>query len=56
MAELNSSSFNRKFPFSTLIFLLWLFNIEIERSLMSRLLVLHSDDAWLKYQTYPGRL
>ena len=37
MAELNSSSFNRKFPFSTLIFLLWLHNYQIKKTLFARL-------------------
>ena len=39
--------------FSTLIYLLWLHNIEINNDLLARLLVLHSDATWLKYQQYP---
>ena len=42
----------KKFPFSTLIYLLWLHNVEIKKDLLARLLVLHSDAAWLKYQHY----
>ena len=52
LAKLDSQSFNEKFPFSTLIFLLWLNNIKINKTLYAKMLVLHSDDTWLKYQTY----
>jgi len=53
LAGITSSEFKRKFPFSTLIYLLWLHNVEIHKNLLARLLVLHSDAAWLKYQHYP---
>jgi hypothetical protein len=53
LAEITAGEFQRKFPFSTLIYLLWLNNIEIKNDLLARLLVLHSDAAWLKYQQYP---
>ena len=53
LAEITAGEFQRKFPFSTLIYLLWLHNIEIKNDLLARLLVLHSDAAWLKYQQYP---
>ena len=52
LLQLTSSDFKNKFPFSTLIFLLWLHNYEIKKTLFSRLLVLHSDDTWLKCQKY----
>lgn len=52
MANLNAEKFESKFPFSTLIFLLWLNDIEIEKELLARMLVLHSDASWLKYQEY----
>jgi len=52
IANLNANKFKSKFPFSTLIFLLWIYNIEIERDLLARLLVLHSDASWLKFQEY----
>jgi len=52
LAGITASEFKRKFPFSTLIYLLWLHNVEIKKDLLSRLLVLHSDAAWLKYQNY----
>ena len=53
LAEITAGEFQRKFPFSTLIYLLWLHNIEIKNDLLARLLVLHSDATWLKYQQYP---
>ena len=52
IAEITSREFHRKFPFSTLIYLLWLHNIEVKHDLLSQLLVLHSDAAWLKFQHY----
>ena len=52
LMNLTSSNFKNKFPFSTLIFLLWLHNYQIKKTLFSRLLVLHSDDTWLKCQEY----
>ena len=52
LMNLTSSNFKNKFPFSTLIFLLWLHNYQIKKTLFSRLLVLHSDDTWLKCQAY----
>jgi hypothetical protein len=52
MANLNADRFKDKFPFSTLIFLLWLHDIQIEKELLARMLVLHSDASWLKYQEY----
>ena len=53
LAGITSSGFQKKFPFSTLIYLLWLHNVEIKKDLLARLLVLHSDSSWLKYQHYP---
>ena len=53
LAEVTAGKFHQKFPFSTLIYLLWLHNIEIKKDLLARLLVLHSDATWLKYQHYP---
>ena len=52
LAGITSSEFQKKFPFSTLIYLLWLNNVEIKKDLLARLLVLHSDSTWLKYQHY----
>ena len=52
LAHLTAENFKNKFPFSTLIFLLWLHNYQIKKTLFARLLVLHSDDTWLKCQQY----
>ena len=52
LAEITAGKFHMKFPFSTIIYLLWFHNIEIKPDLMARLLVLHSDAAWLKFQHY----
>ena len=52
LAHLTSTNFQNKFPFSTLIFLLWIHNYQIKKTLLARLLVLHSDDTWLKCQEY----
>jgi len=53
LAGITSSEFNRKFPFSTLVYLMWLHNVEINKDILAQLLVLNSDAAWLKYQHYP---
>ena len=45
-------NFKNKFPFSTLIFLLWLYNIDIKSKLVSKLFILHSDSSWVKIQRY----
>jgi hypothetical protein len=52
LAKITAEKFHQKFPFSTLIYLLWLHNVEIKHDLLSRLLVLHSDATWLKFQHY----
>ena len=52
LADITAGEFQRKFPFSTLIYLLWLHNIKIKDDPLARLLVLHSDATWLKYQRY----
>tara|TARA_B100001750_G_scaffold204750_1_gene181342 strand:+ start:1181 stop:2110 length:930 start_codon:yes stop_codon:yes gene_type:complete len=52
LAGLNSSMFKKKFPLSTLLFLLWLYNIQISKTILSKMLVLHSDSSWLKAQNY----
>ena len=52
MAKIDATQFNRKFPFSTLIYFLWLYNIKLKSNLLSNLLILHSDSTWLKFQHY----
>ena len=50
--QLTSYNFNAKFPFSTLIFLLWLYGIKIPKNELARLFILNSDATWLKWQNY----
>ena len=42
LAHLTSSNFKNKFPFSTLLFLIWLYKIDYSPDLMSKLLLLNS--------------
>ena len=49
---LTSQNFDSKFPFSTLIFLMWMYNIQIPNSDFAKLLILNSDASWLKWQHY----
>lgn len=53
IAQVTAQNFTNKFPFSTLIYLLWLHNIDIKDDLLARQLILHSDACWLKIQHYP---
>jgi len=50
--KLTSNSFSSKFPFSTLIFLMWLYKIDYPSNKMAKLMILNSDAAWLKWQNY----
>ena len=50
--NISSKQFINKFPFSTLLLLMWLFNIATPSSYAAKFLVLHSDSTWLKYQKY----
>ena len=52
LAKITAREFQSKFPFSTLIYLLWIHQVEIKKDLLARLFVLHSDASWLKYQHY----
>ena len=52
LQKINSENFKHKFPFSTLIFLLWLHNIKIKNHDRAKLLVLNSDNTWMKIQRY----
>jgi len=53
---LSQKDFRKKFPFSTIIFLLWLFNKKIPFNEIAKLLVLHSDSSWMKIQKYPSNI
>ena len=50
---ITAGDFHQKYPFSTLIYLLWLHDKTIKKELLAKQLVLHSDAAWLKFQHYP---
>ena len=52
LSQLTSDNFNSKFPFSTLIFLMWLYGTEYPNSKISKLLILNTDATWLKWQNY----
>ena len=52
LAKITANEFHKKFPFSTLIYLLWIHNIEIKNDPLAKLLTLHSDGTWLKLQNY----
>ena len=52
LAKLSSSDFKYKYPFSTILFLMWLHKKYISDSDEAKFLVLNADDTWLKYQNY----
>jgi hypothetical protein len=52
LTGLTAKYFNKKYPFSTILFLLWIHNIDSKLSEISRMLLLHADASWLKYQNY----
>ena len=52
LADLNASNFKSKYPMSTALFLIWLYKITIPKRLISKMILLHSDSSWLKFQNY----
>ena len=52
LVRLSSNDFKYKYPFSTIIFLMWLHNKEVSEKDIAKFSLLHSDDVWLKYQNY----
>ncbi len=52
LAKITAKNFNQKFPFSTLLFLMWLHNIDYKFNVVGQLLILHSDNTWMKLQKY----
>jgi len=52
LLNLSNKDFTKKYPLSTLAFLMWLFNIQIPSKNFAKFLILHSDAIWLKYQRY----
>ena len=41
ISKINSSNFKRKFPLSTILLLLWIYNITIPKTLLAKMLILH---------------
>ena len=56
LAKIDASNFKKKFPLSTVLFLIWLYDIKIPKTLLSKMLILHSDSTWLKFQHYGKNL
>tara|TARA_B100000700_G_scaffold284142_1_gene337120 strand:+ start:71 stop:979 length:909 start_codon:yes stop_codon:yes gene_type:complete len=52
LANITNENFTQKFPFSTLLFLMWIHNIDFKMSDIGRLLILNSDNTWMKIQKY----
>jgi hypothetical protein len=52
LAGIGVDRFTSKYPFSTIMFVLWIHNVALRRDLMARLLVLHADSTWLNVQCY----
>ena len=52
LAGIGADAFANKYPFSTVLLLLWLHEVSLRRDLMARLLVLHADSSWINYQHY----
>ena len=53
---LTAKNFTKKYPFSTLLFLLWLYNIEYKKNDVGKLLIMHSDNTWMKIQNYSDNI
>ena len=56
LLNINSNQFEKKFPFSTILFLMWIHNIYPKNKLVSKLLLLHADAVWLKFQNYSNNV
>ena len=54
--NVTNEDFKNKFPFSTLIFLMWLHNVKITSSDLGKLFILHSDNTWMKIQKYSDNI
>ena len=52
LAGINENNFKNKFPFSTLLFLMWLHQTTYTKNGIGKLLLLQSDDTWIKIQKY----
>lgn len=56
LAKVTSKNFNKKYPFSTLLLLLWLYNIKYKKDDIGKLFLLHSDNTWMKVQKYSNNI
>ena len=56
LLNLTHNDFKNKFPFSTLILLMWLHNIKIPNNDLAKLFILHSDNSWMKIQKYEDNI
>ena len=56
LMNITNEDFKNKFPFSTLIFLMWLHNVKITSSDLGKLFILHSDNTWMKIQKYSDNI
>ncbi|UCD38967.1 MAG: hypothetical protein JSW54_05680 [Fidelibacterota bacterium] len=52
LAGIGAHDFTHKYPFSTILLLLWLHEINVRRDLMARLLILQADSAWINVQHF----
>ncbi|UCD38818.1 MAG: hypothetical protein JSW54_04885 [Fidelibacterota bacterium] len=52
LAGIGADDFTSKYPFSTVLLLVWLHEATLRRDLTARLLVLHADSSWINYQQY----
>ena len=52
LVKLSSNDFKYKYPFSTIIFLMWLHNKNCFDTDNAKFAILNADDVWLKYQKY----
>lgn len=52
LSKINEDSFSKKFPFSTLLFLMWLHDIQYKKNDIGKFLILNSDNTWMKIQKY----
>ena len=56
ISGLTSKDFKNKYPFSTLLFLMWLHNIEYKKNDIGKMLIMHSDNTWMKIQKYSDNI
>ena len=55
-ANISSKDFIHKFPFSTLLLLMWLYDVQYKKNDIGKLLILHSDNTWMKIQKYKSNI